>query len=392
MYYFEPLTAFLDSLYDNYGVPASDTIVYKDGKIVYRHMTGYSDAERTVPTSENDLFRMFSATKVSTCTAALKLVEEGKLGLDDPVSKYLPAYANLTVKQKDGSIAPAKNVMTIRHLFTMSGGLDYDMRRGGAGKILDEKGEEAGTVEVCNAFAEGPLDFEPGTHYQYSLCHDVLGAVIEVVSGMSFGEYLKKAIFNPLGMKDTTFHTTPEQTARVSEMVDCDDVTWRPTPIGKGADFRLSPKYESGGGGLTSSANDYILLGAALANKGTAMNGYQLLKPETVELFRTAQLDPVRHLDMQTRFPYMVGYDYGLGVRTFVNDEGSPAAKGHFGWDGAAGFLIIADPDNNMSYIFAEDVMHCHPSGKIIHPMIRDLVYLCLRGDIRKTNKEVTGY
>ena len=103
MYYFEPLTAFLDSMSEHYGVPACDLIVTKDGEMVYRHMAGYSDPECTKPVSENDLYRMYSATKVATCTTALRLVEEGKLGLEDPVSKYLPGFANLTVKQHKNS-------------------------------------------------------------------------------------------------------------------------------------------------------------------------------------------------------------------------------------------------------------------------------------------------
>lgn len=206
-YSFEPLTAFVDSLSGHYGIPSCDLIVYKDGEEVYRHLAGFSDAEGKVPASPNDLYRLYSATKVCTCTAALRLIDEGKLDLEDPVSKYLPAYAHLTVKQPDGSIAPAKNVMTVRHLFTMSAGLNYDMNRGGSPRILKEKGEKAGTVEICNAYAEAPLDFEPGTHFQYSLCHDVLGAVIEAASGMRFGEYLKKKIFEPLGMTETFFLT-----------------------------------------------------------------------------------------------------------------------------------------------------------------------------------------
>ena len=389
MYYFEPLTAFVDSLSEHYGIPSCDMLVYKDGEEVYRHLAGFSNAERTVPASTNDLYRLFSASKVSTCTAALRLVEEGQLGLDDPVSKYLPGFANLTVKQADGSVAPAKNVMTIRHLFTMSGGVNYDMRRGGAAKILDEKGNEAGTAEICNAYAEAPLDFEPGTHFQYSLCHDILGGVIEVASGMKFGEYMKAVIFDPLGMKDTTFHVTEEQYNRISEMNRCDQKTWRPTPIGRGDLYGISHNYESGGGGLTSSADDYIRLGAALANKGTALNGYQLLKPETVEMFRTPQLDPVRHMDMMRAFPYMPGYSYGLGVRTFINNSNSTAAKGHFGWDGAGGFLIYVDPDNNMTFVFAESVLGSTPSALIVHNKLRDMVYLCMRGSIEDYNEEI---
>ncbi len=391
MYYFEPLTAFLDSLSAHYGIPACDMIVYKDGEEVYRHLAGFSDAEGRKPASADDLYRLYSVTKIATCTAALRLVEEKKLGLDDPVSRYLPAYGHLTVRQEDGSIAPAKNEMKVRHLFTMSGGLDYDMHRGSVDRLLEQKGQDAGTIEICEAFADGPLDFEPGTHFQYSLCHDVLGAVVEAASGMRFGEYLKTVIFDPLGMKDTSFRISDEQLERVSEMRQCDEKTWEPHPAGKGDPFRITPEYESGGGGLTGSAGDYILLGEALANRGRAQNGYQLLKSETVDLMRTPQLDPVRHLDMMRSFPYMAGYNYGMGVRTFTDNEGSTAAKGHFGWDGAGGFLMYADPDNHMTFVFAEAVLGSTPSALIVHNKLRDLVYLCLRGDISVMNKVLNG-
>ena len=392
MYYFEPLTAFLDTVSEYYGIPGCDMLIYKDGEEIYRHQAGFCDAERVVPVSNDNLYRLFSATKISTCTAGLRLVEEGKLSLDDPVSKYLPAYANLTVKQPDGSIAPAKNVMKVWNLFTMTGGLDYNMQRGGTARILEEKGDAAGTVELCNGYAEAPLDFDPGTHFQYSLCHDVLAAVIEVASGMRYGDYLKKEIFEPLGMKDTTFMVTDEQLARIEVLNQCDQETWRPTPVGTGDMFRLTPNYESGGGGLTSSVEDYIKLGAALANKGTGLNGYQVLKPETVEMFRTPQLLKVSkdlHMDMMRQFPYMPGYDYALGVRSFVNNAGATAAKGHFGWDGAGGFLMYADPDNNLTFVFAESVLGSTPSALIVHNKVRDLVYLCMRGSVADLNEEL---
>ena len=382
--YFEPLTAFVDSVSDHYGIPACDLIVFKDGREVYRHLAGFSDAEGKIPASENDLYRLYSATKIATCTAALRLVEDGVLNLDDPVSKYLPAYADLTVKQPDGSVKPAENVMTVRHLFTMTGGLDYDSDRGGVKRVIAEKGDEAGTIDICSAFVEAPLDFEPGTHYQYSLCHDVLGAVVEAASGMRFGDYLKKVIFDPLGMKDTCFALPEDQLWRVSEMRNCDPETWKPIPAGKGDAFRFTPNYESGGGGLTSSAYDYALFAAALANKGTGLNGYRLLKPGTVEMFRTPQLNEIQHKDMMRLFPHMPCYTYGLGVRTFIDNEGSTAAKGHFGWDGAGGFLVYIDPDNNIALVFAEAVIGSSPSADYVHNKLRDLVYLCMRGRIEE--------
>ena len=380
MYHFEPLSAFIDTLEANFGIPASDMLIMKDGREIYRHSAGHPDLEKKKPVSEKDLYWIYSASKISTCTAALTLIEQGKLALDDPVSKYLPKYANLTVKQEDGSVKPAENVMTVHHLMTMTGGLDYDSKRGSVEEVVKEKGEQAGTVDIAQAFADGPLVFEPGTHYLYSLCHDVLGAVIEAASGMRFGEYLKKAIYDPLGMTDTTFHPTEEQLSRISALMRVNEKTGKLEHAGSMRDGHGIPEaYESGGGGLVSSVNDYIKLGAALANYGKAWNGYRLLKPETVELYRSCQLGPVQQEDMLKIFAQNKGYTYGLGVRRFIDANDSTCPLGHFGWDGAAGFYLMIDPTNNLSYVYAQDVLNSGVTFHLIHRQLRDLVYLCMR-------------
>ena len=380
MYHFEPLTAFLDHEAENFCIPARDMLILKDGREIYRHSAGYADTARTKTVTGDDLYWIYSATKVSTCTGALRLIEEGKLGLDDPVSKYLPKYANLTVKQEDGTVAPAKNVMTIRHLMSMQGGLDYDMHRGNIDAVIAEKGDDAGTVDIVNTFPEAPLIFEPGTHFQYSLCHDVLAAVIEVVSGKRYSDYLKEVIFDPLGMKDTTFHPTEEQLGRVSARYQYDEEEHVSKPVDPNRFQQGIPQsYESGGGGILSSVNDYIRLGAALANKGTALNGYQLLKPETVELFRTPQLGEASLADYLGYFLQCTGYSYGLGVRVFRDPANATAPAGHFGWDGAAGFYLMIDPDNNITYVYAQHVMSSTVTFHHIHRQIRDLAYLCMR-------------
>ena len=176
-------TAELDRYLDllpSFGVPACDFVITHKSETVYRHTAGFADHAKTRPVTDRDIYQVYSVSKVTTCVCAMRLVEEGKIKLDDPVSKYLPAYANLTVRQKDGSVAPATNEMTIEHLFTMTGGLDYDLT---AEPILRAAAKpDASTVSVVSSFVESPLHFEPGTRYRYSLCHDVLAAVVEVVT------------------------------------------------------------------------------------------------------------------------------------------------------------------------------------------------------------------
>ena len=379
MYHFEPLTAYIAHLNQNFLIPASDVMIMHDGETVYRHSAGTSDLSGERPVSGKEIYSIYSATKISTCTAAMRLIQDHKLRLDEPVAKYLPAYERLTVKNPDGSIRPAKTVMTIRHLMSMQGGLDYDMMRGNVKKVLKKSGGQAGTVEIASAYAAGPLLFDPGTRYKYSLCHDVLAAVIEKAAGMRYSDYLNEVIFRPLGMTNTTFHPTKEQEALMCRLFRKNDEQDQLIDCGLFPENPLGDAYESGGGGLFSTVEDYMELAYALANYGTARNGYELLSPEMVEQYRTPMLGELQQADMMATYPYMRGYTYCLGVRRFMNNEGSPAARGHFGWDGAAGFYVLSDPENNMALIYAQNVLNSRDTFFLIQKQIRDLTYLCMQ-------------
>ena len=196
------------------GIPACELAVTKNGKLVYRKMVGFSDVEQTKPVSENDIYWIFSASKVITCAMAMRLVEQGVISLDDPVSQYLSAYKHTFIKNSDGTICRTQNEMKIVHLFTMTGGLDYNTEAPNVRRAVESSGGE--TVAVANSLAEAPLLFEPGTHYRYSLCHDVLAAVVEVASGMKFRDFVKKYLTDPLGMKDTSFGLTDSKLERLA--------------------------------------------------------------------------------------------------------------------------------------------------------------------------------
>ena len=186
---------YMDKLAVEKGLPLLDLSVWKENKPLFRY---------TAKGTGKELLYLYSATKPITVVCAMRLVEEGKLDLDDPVGKYLPAYNNLTVKDADGKIRPAQNTMTVRHLLTMTGGLNYDLYKPSV-LALKEKGIDD-TLSIVNAFASEPLMFDPGACFCYSLCHDVLGAVIEVVSGKRFSAYMKEIVFQPLEMHDSDFH------------------------------------------------------------------------------------------------------------------------------------------------------------------------------------------
>ncbi|MDR3120139.1 MAG: beta-lactamase family protein [Clostridiales bacterium] len=358
---FSKLTAYLDSFYAEKNIPGVGCAVYYRHKPVYEHYAGYSNVEKGVAFGPRTIFHLYSATKISTCTAILQLCESGKLGLDDPVSRYIPEYADLTAlcDLPDGrqEIRPAVTPLTVRHLLSMQGGvggLDTDAVE----RAIQDTGGKGPTLTLIRALAGRPLFFEPGSHFRYSSCHDVLGGLVEVVSGKRFGAYLKEHVFDPLGMGDTAFSVKPEDEPRTALIYNGFDAkTGRAASVGE--TYRLNPgtEYESGGGGLFSTVSDYILLTEALCNFGLGASGARILKKETVELMRTNQLGEVSQKDF-TEFggTSKTGYGYGLGVRVLVNREKNNAlsANGEFGWDGARGCYAVIDPDSELALFYAQ--------------------------------------
>jgi len=377
---FSKLEAYLATL-PSCGIPGCDLAVSYRGNMVFRSGAGFSDLELTRPVSQDDLYFVFSISKITTCVAAMRLVEQGRLGLDDPVSKYLPAYAYLTVKNAKGKPEPAQNVMTVRHLFTMSGGLNYDLN---SQPILRARqSTDQGTVAIANALAEAMLDFEPGTKFQYSLCHDVLGAVVEVASGMRFADYVQKNILDPLGMTDTGYHVPDALWPRMSAIYNFTHGLMKPipTPIETANPYVLTPDFDSGGAGLYSTVNDQIKLMTTLACGGTTPDGYTLLRPETIRMMGENGLaDSARPSFMPSR---LYGYSWGLCGRAHVDPVVSCARSsiGEFGWDGAAGAFALVDPTKQVALYFGMHVRGCNYVYHHVHPRLRDLVYECIEDE-----------
>ncbi len=390
------ITEYLDSL-EARGIPSVDCIMMQDHEVVYRHMNGTVNVERTKKVTEDQLYLMYSMTKVTTMTALMQLVEQGKLSLDDEVAKYLPAYDKLTVRRSDGTVTPAKNRLLIWHLASMQSGLDYDLARPGIRRVLKEKGNLASTRELVDAFAESPLNFEPGERYLYSLSHDVVGAIIEVVSGMKLGEYFKKNIFEPLGMNDTTFAAPLTENDRLAAQYVLAEMPGKGSPAQNGLPlaidgsgnvvgavkhvrphniYCLSESYESGGAGLMSSTADYAKLADTLACGGVSSNGTVILTPASIDTMRTNLLGPASLQDFKNTTSN-VGYGYGVGVMTLLDPSfsASPATKGFFGWNGAAGSAIMMDPSTKRSFVFTMHVLGCEFAYAEIHPHLRDLMY-----------------
>ncbi len=370
----EKMTKYLDSLLE-LGIPSVDCIVYQDHQQIYRHYNGTVNAEKTKEVSPDQRYLMFSMTKVQTMMAVMQLVEQGKLSLEDEVAKFLPAYGNVKVKTEQGEEA-LKWPIKIRHLVSMQSGLDYDLNRAGIQRVLKEKGEKATTREIVDSFAETPLNFQPGTHFCYSLSHDVAAAVLEVVTGTSFGEYLRKNVWEPLEMKDT-FFAKPENSGleRLAQQYIVDG-SGKIVPMEQTCNYQLSECYESGGAGLVSATEDYAKLADALACGGTSAKGIRILRPETVQMIKQNLLYGEALGDI-ARTMGRVGYGYGCGMQVFMNPEmvGSTAPAGIFGWDGAAGSCIQMDTASRRSFVYVMHVRNCGMAYGVIHPKLRDLVF-----------------
>ncbi len=370
---FSKLGNYLDSLYE-VKVPGCDIMICKDHEPVYRHMAGFRDSGRTEPVRGDEIYCLYSATKVVTTCAVMQLLERGLLSLDDPVSRYLPAFAELSVKEGEG-IVPAKRPMLVRHLLSMQSGLDYETDTPAIRRVLRETGGQASTRQIVDVLPERPLCFEPGTDFQYSMSHDVLGALIEAVSGKRFSEYLKENIFAPLGLTTIGFSLKKKDEGRLVAQYEfvSDDEPLRLLP-GKVTNYRISEQYESGGAGLMSDMKDYLTFLDAIACGGVTREGRQILSPEMIQLWSSNQLSARsrKSFDEWKR----LGYSYALGVRTRVDlTQGGPGQIGEFGWDGAAGAWAMIDPVRRVSAFYLMHVKNFGYGYDVIHPTVRRLIY-----------------
>lgn len=334
------------------GVPGVDITVMRDHKCLYRYMAGQAAADRH--------YFMYSCTKPVTVAAVMRLVEEGRLSLQDPVAKYLPAFSQLYT-ENDGKRIPVQTPVTVQQLFTMSAGFDYSLITDPEknAKLMAQAGKDAVTLDVVNSFAKFPLEFEPGERFCYSVCHDILAAVAEIVTGMPFSQYVKTVLFEPLGMAATTYRHTAQALEKVTSQYLYWDEKLHEIPTAN--QHVLTPNYDSGGAGIISTPEDYRLFADMMACQGTGANGYRFLKPESIELLAQPQID----------YEGVPGYRYGLGVR--VHSE-----TGEFGWDGAAGSCVMMDPKNHLSIFIAMHVLNWPGLIGDDHFVLHDLVYSAL--------------
>jgi len=373
--------------------PGNAVEVFLDGKQVFRYAAGYSDLESRMPMTGEEMFNIYSCSKIATVTAGLQLLEQGKFLLTDPLYEYIPEFKDMYIKTGEGNLVKAQNPITIGDLFTMTAGFSYDFDTDGFKKAKEITNGMMDTVETIRCVASDSLSFEPGTHWQYSICHDVLAAVISVISGQKFRDYVKMHIFEPLNMRDSVYHHTEETLKRTASqylfvpdsgeelnLVEAQKRGNEKKGIFQKVDKRvahvLGEEYDSGGAGIITTVSDYEKLLTALANHGKGITGEQILSKYSVELMKTNRLTSELLKDLNWK--QLRGCGYGLGVRTHMSpaESGLLCSIGEFGWGGAAGATAIIDTQINMAVFFVQHTRN--PREAYYQPRLRNVVYSCL--------------
>lgn len=381
----------IDTLIDGYvkrnWVAGVVTIIVKDGQVIQNKGYGFSNIAAKKPMQPNSIFRIASQTKAIVSAGVLILYDEGKLSLSDPVSKYLPGFAHETVldnfhaADSTYTTVPAKRDITIKDLLTHSSGLDYagigtDNMRAIYAKNNIQSGLgviNQNLVESMNKLGKLPLAFQPGTEWRYSLGIDVLGAVIEVVSGMNLEEFLRQNIFEPLGMKDTWFNLPADKADRLTTVYTEDSlhhiIEWSKDHYNIDPSYPTQTKqYFSGGAGLSSTAMDYAVFLQMILNGGS-YNGKQILSKRIVEMMLHNQLD----------FTYDGKNYFGLGFG-IISDKGSADGSrnaGSFDWGGYFGTTYWADPKEHLIALFM--TQHTSNSHSDIESKFEQILYSALK-------------
>ena len=360
---FQQLKKFCDSFL-TLGVPGFDIIIYKEGNCVLRYMNGYSDLENRVKINGEERYNIYSCSKVITCTAALQLWERGLFSLEDKLSSYMPEFKEMKVKTGD-VIKKAKNEILIKHLFEMTAGFSYNCFSPKLKKAVYETNGKCPTREVMKYLAKEPLLFEPGDRWEYSLCHDVLAALVEVVSGEKFEDYVKKNIFDVVGMNNSTFMLPDTEINTIAPQYRFEN--GKAVNIGKPIfNYKLGSEYASGGAGCISAVEDYMKFLEGLRT-------YKFLKPETVELMTKDRLTE----EQKKTYWIKNTHGYGLGVRCPKGDK----RYIDFGWGGAAGAYLAIDVENAISVYFATHLLSSPAQG------LRSMLYRFIRAELIDNNE-----
>ena len=363
----------------------ANAAVWRKGEPIYRRSIGLADREAGTDMAPGTIFRVYSLTKPVTAVAVMQLVAAGLLHTDTPVGWYMPEYNALRVIDADGGTHPAHETLLVRHLLNMTSGFPYpgDQDRSQRetasfyGDMTASWSTDApiGTREYCRRMAEIPLRFEPGSHWDYGTSADILGGLIEVVSGMPLDRYLRTHIFDPLGMDDTGFFVPPEKIRRfAASYIPSGGTLVRDDQCYLGLnDQRSQPAFLSGGAGLVSTIEDYGKFAAMLAGGGV-YKGTRILSRRAIDAIRTPQVFG-EGFSRDQDWDSLHGYAYGSLVRVLTDPAaaGTLATPGEFGWDGMTGCYFCADPSEELAILFW--IQRAYAGTSMTAKLMRNIVY-----------------
>jgi CubicO group peptidase (beta-lactamase class C family) len=375
------LDAIMSARYVDSGrLPGILTMIYRAGTLAHTGMAGQIDIERRKPMREDAIFRIYSMSKPITAVALMMLVEEGLIGLDDDVATHIPSWKNLGVYATGMATlvagpqafitTPCRRPMKVVDLVTHTSGLTYGFLNRTAVDAayrrlhIAEFNAEGGLDAMIENLATVPLDFSPGTQWNYSVAIDVMGYLVQKLSGQTFGEFLRTRLFEPLGMTDTAFWCPPEKQDRFASCYQPNQTGGIKLQDDAGnSSYAKPPSLESGGGGLVSTAHDYMRFCRMMLGKGT-LDGVQILSPKTVALFSLNHLPGNQEIaDMATPGMFSesgyagVGFSIGCGVNINVAKTRLPGTTGEFFWGGAASTAFWIDPREDLAVVFMTQVI-----------------------------------
>ncbi|GGK97497.1 serine hydrolase domain-containing protein [Deinococcus radiotolerans] len=370
-------------------LPHALTVVYRRGELVHQHAQGYADVEASRALRDTDIFRIYSMTKPVTSLAFMMLLEEGRVTLNDPVSSVIPGWANLGVwAQEEGGVIttePPARPMRMIDLLRHTSGLSYHIQQGGrVDALYRERGIGSATdlAGFIDALADVPLEHHPGEAWHYSAATDVLGYVVERLSGQPFENFVRTRILEPLGMTDTDFSVPPDKAAR---FMPCYVLTGRGRTLfdpAHGSRYLAAPRFVSGGGGLVSTAADYLRFCRMLL-RGGELDGARIVGPKTLELMTRNHLPGGADVASLARSPIAVsasasrGVGFGLGFAVTLDPVRAQRLgnAGDFSWGGAAGTYFWIDPVEDLAVIFMTQQLM---SPERVQDDLRTFVYSAL--------------
>lgn len=360
---------------ENGTLPGAGALVARHGEIIYKKTMGMRDIENGLPMEEDTIMRFYSMTKPMTTVAALILWEQGRFHMHDSIDKYIPQLTNLQVyvsgEGESMVTEPAKGPIRIIDLFLHTSGFSYGFTNSPVDKLYQQfnvRGEGRNGQQAMAELAKLPLVHQPGTAWNYSVSTDVIGHLVEVLSGQSLGDFLQQHVFEPLKMRDTGFHVPEEKWGRLAKLYTANPKNGQTVhmvqePLG---DFKSNPAFQSGGGGITSTILDYYRFAQMLLNKGE-LDGVRILAPKTVEYMTT------NHLPENVAYSPGEGYGLAISVTTDPRHLGVMASKGNYGWAGLASTYFRIDPVENL--IMIGTTQYIPPNGNPLRDDLRTAVY-----------------